>query len=328
MKHIIRILVNAVGLAVAAIVVVAVGLHYEDQKMAIPRSHPAARLRPVSYLGVYEPSCPHSYAGVAQFGRLVGHRPQIAVYYSSWFEPFQISFAYAAHAHLATPMVQIEPIDVNLAAIAAGQYDSYLIDYAREVRLFRHPVIISFGHEMNADWYGWGYRHTKPAVFIAAWRHIHTMFHAERAYNVTWLWTVNVVGSQRTAPVGPWWPGAAYVNWIGIDGHYFQPSLEFPDLFGATLGQVRKLGHEPIFIAEAGIGTHVGIRKITDLFEGARAHGIIGVMWFDVKGHNLRIENDPAAISVFRRAVKRYVTPAGDQLPGNANLTTIEGPTS
>jgi mannan endo-1,4-beta-mannosidase len=316
MKRTIHILVNSVGLAAAVLVVVAVGLHYEDQKMAVPRSHPVAHLQPVSYLGVYEPSSPHSYSSVAEFGKLVAHRPQIAVYYSSWFEPFQSSFARAAHAHLATPMVQIEPADTNIAAIAAGKYDSYLIDYARAVRSFRYPVIISFGHEMNADWYGWGYRHIRPATFVAAWRHIHTLFHAERAYNVTWLWTVNVVGSPRTSPVRPWWPGASYVNWVGIDGHYFQQSLKFPNLFGATLAQVRKLGHLPMFIAEAGIGEHVGIGKITDLFAGAQAHGIIGVMWFDVKGHNLRIEGDPAAISIFRRAVKRYVTPAGNELPG------------
>jgi hypothetical protein len=332
MKGIIRILANSVGLAAAVVVVVAAGLHYEDTKMAVPRSHPVPHLRPVSYLGVYEPSSPHSYASVLKFGRLVGHRPQIAAYYSGWFEPFQGSFARAAHAHLATPMVQIEPTDTNLAAIASGQYDSYLIDYARAVRSFGYPVIISFGHEMNADWYGWGYRHTKPGVFIAAWRHIHTLFHAERAYNVTWVWSVNVVGSQQTSPVSPWWPGAAYVNWIGIDGHYFQRSLRFPDLFGATLGQVRRLSHKPVFIAEAGIGPHVGIRKITDLFGGARAHGIIGVMWFDVKGHNLRIEGDPAAISVFRRAVQRYVTPAGNRLPGqtpgDSTATDIEGATS
>src|SRR5579864_8162189 len=47
MKRIICILVNVAGLAVAVLVVVAAGLHYEDQKMALPRSHPVARLRPV-----------------------------------------------------------------------------------------------------------------------------------------------------------------------------------------------------------------------------------------------------------------------------------------
>ena len=44
------------------------------------------------------------------------------------------------------------------------------------VRNFRHAVVIGFGHEMNAPWYSWGYRHVPAATFVAAWRHIVTLF--------------------------------------------------------------------------------------------------------------------------------------------------------
>ncbi len=74
--------------------------------------------------------------------------------------------------HGAVPLVQMDPDDVSIAAIASGQYDGYLSSYAEAVRAYGHPVILSFGHEMNGDWYSWGYRHTSPAVFVAAWRHI------------------------------------------------------------------------------------------------------------------------------------------------------------
>ena len=76
--------------------------------------------------------------------------------------------------------MQINPKDVSLAAIASGHYDSYLRSYAEAVRSYRGPVILSFGHEMNGSWYSWGYRHTSPAVFVAAWRHIVTLFRAAR----------------------------------------------------------------------------------------------------------------------------------------------------
>ena len=39
-----------------------------------------------------------------------------------------------------------------------------------------------------------GIRARHAATFVAAWRHIVTLFRAEGADNVTWLWTVN----QRT----------------------------------------------------------------------------------------------------------------------------------
>ena len=82
-------------------------------------------------------------------------------------------------------------------AIAAGKYDGYLSAYAEAVRAYRHPVILSFGHEMNGNWYSWGYTHTSPAVFVAAWRHIVTLFRALGAQNVTWLWTVNIINDTQ-----------------------------------------------------------------------------------------------------------------------------------
>lgn len=317
MKYSIRaVAVNAVGFAAAVSIVVAAGMHFEHEKGGVPPPHTRSSPPLLSYLGVYEPASPASYSGVEKFTRLIRHRPQIAVYYSSWFEPFQAAFARAAHAHGASPMVQIEPSGISLAAIAVGGYDSYVAAYARAVRSYGQPVILSFGHEMNADWYSWGYRHTPPAVFVAAWRHIHKLFAAEGADNVRWLWTVNVVGGPQVSAIKAWWPGAAYVTWAGIDGHYFQPSIRFPQLFGATLGQVRDLTHDPVLIAESGIAPDVGVAKITDLFAGARAHGLLGVVWFDVKGHNLRIENDPAAIATFERAVGMYFKPTASGHPG------------
>lgn len=312
MKRYIRTLA-VVGVAAAALsIVVAEGIHFQHVKDTVPQPRVYTPPPPpqLSYLGVYEPTSPQSYSGVDRFSQLIGRPPNIAVYYSGWWEPFQLAFAQAAEARHALPMVQIEPTGINLAAIAAGEYDAYLQAYARAVRSFGQPVLLAFGHEMNADWYSWGYRHTKPVVFVAAWRHITQLFAAEKAGNVRWLWTVNVVGGPKVSAISAWWPGAAYVTWVGVDGHYYQPLAGFPQLFGATLVQIRKLTSHPVLIAEAGIAPYVGIARIADLFAGARAHGVIGVVWFDVTGSNLRIENDPAAIAAFKSAVSRYVTPA------------------
>ena len=103
------------------------------------------------------------------------------------------SFATTAANDGAVPLVQINPTNTNVAAIAAGQYDSYLSTYAKAVRAYHHPVILSFGHEMNGYWYSWGYTHTSPAVFVAAWRHIVTLFRTLEVQNVTWLWTINTI---------------------------------------------------------------------------------------------------------------------------------------
>ena len=74
---------------------------------------------------------------------------------------------------------------------------------------------------MNGAWYSWGYTHTSPATFVAAWRHIVDIFRAHGARNVTWLWTVNIIRRHGKIPnPAPWWPGKSYVTSVGIDAYY------------------------------------------------------------------------------------------------------------
>jgi hypothetical protein len=266
---------------------------------------------PGSYVGIYAVGAPASYTGVTAFANATGIRPRLVVYYSGWLEPFQTAFATSAARHGAVPLVQINPTDVSLAGIASGQYDSYLTAYAKAVRAYRHPVILSFGHEMNAYWYSWGYGSASPTAFVAAWRHIVTLFRERGARNVTWMWTVNIIDTQAGIPApGPWWPGSSYVTWVGIDGYYLEPSAQFADLFGPTVTAVREMTHDPILIAETSVVPAAGQPgKIADLFAGVRKYGLLGLVWFDdVTSYDYRITS-PAAIAAFRRAAKAYIRP-------------------
>ena len=158
---------------------------------------------PESYLGVYTNGSPTSYGGVTAFTSATGARPDVVMYYSGWFVPFPTAFATTVASNGAVPLVQMNPDRISLAQIAAGRYDAYLSSYAETVRAYRHPVIVSFGHEMNGNWYSWGYRHTSPATFVAAWRHIVNLFRALGARNVTWLWTVNIINNTQNGTIPP-----------------------------------------------------------------------------------------------------------------------------
>jgi hypothetical protein len=264
-----------------------------------------------SYLGVYVPGVPESYAPVTSFATTSGVRPRVVVYYSGWYEPFQTRFANTAAGHGAVTLVQINPDGIRLAAIAAGRYDAYLRTYAAAVKAFGRQVILSFGHEMNGSWYSWGYLHTPPAVFVAAWRHIVTTFRAVGARNVTWLWTVNVAqcGCHIRRPAA-WWPGRSYVNWVGIDGYFFRPSWTFASLFGPTIKAVRALTLDPILISETAAPAASQPAKIADLFAGIRAYGLRGLVWFDHdKEYNWRISSS-AAFAAFRRGAQTLRAPS------------------
>jgi len=237
-----------------------------------------------------------------------GVKPGVVLYYSGWLERFRAAFAMTAAHDGAVPLVQIEPKGINLAAIASGQYDSYLTAYAKAVRAYRHPVILSFGHEMNGYWYSWGYRHTSPTVFVAAWRHIVMTFRAQSARNVTWLWTVNTIDARSGVPSpAPWWPGSSYVTWVGIDGYYSDRSSIFASLFGPTIVAVRMLTRDPILIAETSAAPAADQpAKIADLFAGIRLYGLLGFVWFDSVAIKNWTLSSSAAIAAFRRAAGTY----------------------
>lgn len=262
-----------------------------------------------SLVGVFEPSDTASYRPVYQFMKATGTRPAFVLYYSGWNDPFQIRFASWAHAAGAIPFAQIEPDNIRLARIATGHYDSYLRTFARAVRLYGKQVILGFAPEMNGNWYEWGAGHTKPRFWVAAWRHLVTLFRNNGASNVTWLWTVNSVNASRGS-LRKWWPGANYVDWIGVDGYYYRPSDTFRSVFGTTIQEVRKLTSKPILISETAIGPSPKRGKqIAGLFKGIRANHLRGLVWFDMKQHDgpyhqdWRLEDSPRSLAAFRSAL-------------------------
>ena len=265
--------------------------------------------QPIRYLGLYERGTPFSYTGVSAFTTATHVTPNMVMYYSPWQEPFQTSFATAAADHHAVPLVQMNPSGISLAAVASGQYDAYLITFAKAVRAYRHPVILSLGHEMNGRWYSWGYTHTSPAVFISAWRHVVDLFRGLGVQNATWLWTVNIIDvAGGIASPAPWWPGRSYVNWVGIDGYYYSPSQTFSSLFGPTITAIREITGQPILIAETAVSSAADQpAQINDLFAGIRLYGLLGFVWFSVQ--DWRLSSDKA-IAAFRQGATGYLRPA------------------
>jgi mannan endo-1,4-beta-mannosidase len=308
------------SVAILAVAAIALGIgiynHSSDPTGPLPVDLPPAT---ASYLGVFASGVPASYAPVSAFANATGARPDVVMYYSGWFVPFPASFATTAANHGAVPLVQMDPdktgTKISVTAIASGRYDGYLSSYAEAVRAYQHPVILSFGHEMNGDWSSWGYQHTSSAVFVAAWRHIVKLFRALGARNVTWLWTVNIINDAQNGQIArpdQWWPGNSYVTWVGIDGYYLKPSWQFAPLFGPTITDIRALTGDPILIAETGaVQTADQPAKISDLFAGIRSYGLLGFVWFDSTntiGQHFDI-NNPAAITAFHKGATAYHRP-------------------
>ena len=274
------------------------------------RAYPLERVRPL--LGVYERGAPRTYRPILRFGRLVRRRPGIVLFYSGIGERFRSAFAEEAYRHGAMPLDQINPVGVSLAKIAAGRYDAYLKSYADEVRAFGHKVIIGFAHEMNGSWYPWGWTHVSPHTWVRAWRRVVTVFRRQKADNVIWLWTISRVLSQ--GPVRAYWPGAAYVKWVGIDGYYTEHQDTFGNVFNHVMRVVHRFTHDPVLISECAIGQRAcQARMIPNLISGVLRDGLRGLVWFDVDQHggltkqDWRLEGHPRAVAAFRRGVRHFL---------------------
>jgi mannan endo-1,4-beta-mannosidase len=297
-----------------AVVVAAAALVFAITRIVSSPSGPAVAHASLptgqaTYLGVYETGPPRRYQPVAEFARAAGRQPNLVGYYSGWPEAFATSFAETVRKHDAVTILQMDPTGASVEAIAAGKYDSYLRSYADSVRNFGSPVVIGFGHEMNATWYTWGYGHVPPRTFVVAWRRIVTLFRSQGADNVTWLWTINA-DLPSTGPIASWWPGSGYVTWVGIDGYYYNPYDNFFSVFGKTIAQVRALTGKPVLLSETAVGPDAGqSAKIGNLFAGMRQYQTLGLVWFDIAQNDglyhqdWRIENSPTAESAFRRDV-------------------------
>jgi mannan endo-1,4-beta-mannosidase len=247
-------------------------------------------------------------AKIKSFAAASGAHPSVVEIYRQFGGPFSWTLACTISRDGALPLIDLDPARQPVRAIAAGRYDSYLRTYARQVTRFKSPLAISFGHEMNGDWYPWGGQRTSPADFIAAWRHIHQIFSWAGASNVTWVWAVATRGARSTSQA-QWWPGAAYVDWVGLDAYYRKPNSTFGVIVG-SMAQVRAFAHKPVLITETAVapGPHAA-KQVTSLFIGVASHsGLIGFVWFDQdRQERWRIESDPAARRVFRREVNIFL---------------------
>jgi len=302
---------------VAVVIAVAVVAYVIIRLVPGRSGHPIAEgplpARAGSYLGVYEHGVPQSYLPITEFTTTAGRQPNLVGYYSGWRQDFATQFADTVHRHGAQIILQWDPTHASISKIAAGGYDGYLRSFADSVRDYGEAVVIGFGHEMNASWYSWGYGHVPPRTFVAAWRHIVTLFRAQGADNVTWLWTINA-DLPTTGPIASWWPGARYVTWVGIDGYYYRPTDTFASVFGKTIVQVRAITNKPLLLSETAVGPEAGqAAKIPGLFAGVHQYQILGLVWFDIAQddgpyhQDWRIENSPAAEAAFRSGASTLV---------------------
>lgn len=263
-------------------------------------------------VGVYQPFSPGSYNQIDTFAQQAGYTPHITSYYSTFSMPFASAFAWQAAQKGTQVLVQWQPRGTTNQAVAAGQDDAYITTFAQAVKELNYQVIISYGQEMNGNWYPWGdMPGNTPAQYIAAYKHVWNIFQQQGVRNVTWLWDPNVTYTGAS-PMHEWYPGDQYVDWVGLDGYFGNASDTFESLFGLSIDTLRAFTFKPLLIAESGVTGAQGAAQLQGLFSGASLEGVLGIVYFDESQsgdpmhQDWRLENNPANMAAFKSAAQQY----------------------
>ncbi|WP_240677523.1 glycoside hydrolase family 26 protein [Actinacidiphila soli] len=257
------------------------------------------------YLGAALAGVPRSLAALSKYTANTGKQPNVLEYYAAWGDGFDTSGVRRIYNAGALPFMAWEPFKPSLASIASGKSDAYIKTMAKDIVALNLPIAISFGHEMNGDWYSWGRTKNSAADYVRAWRHIHDVFENAGASNVIWVWSPNVINPMPNVKLKPYYPGDAYVDWAGMIGYYTLTGAKtFDTLYGPTMRQIRTFTKKPFFIAET--ASQEGQRRSADvdsLFTGVTDHAdVIGFIWFNIpKRADWRIEISPIALAEFKK---------------------------
>jgi mannan endo-1,4-beta-mannosidase len=202
----------------------------------------------------------------------------------------------------------------TLDSILAGRWDGYFRRFAKEARASHQPIYYRFGYEMNGDWMVWG---EQPEKFVKAWRRAWKIFKEEKASNVKWVFSANVIWGDRTVKddIVPYYPGDKYVDIVGLDGYNFGDGhsrnhkwKSFTEVFQVSLdGLKEKFPKKPIWITEIGCAEGPGKAEwIQDFFSRFNADPALKVfIWFNENKHyagepNWRFDSDKDSAEKFR----------------------------
>jgi chitodextrinase len=280
-----------------------------------------------------------------RFTQNAGKRPSIEQWGQGppWDRPFDAESMNLAVSRGDIPALDMSTGNTSLLAIADGDYDNSLIAWAEAAKAWGHPFFLVLDEEMNGRWYGYspGQNGNTAADFVNAWRHMHDVFDAVGATNVTWVWcpNVNVYGDF---PMDNLYPGDAYVDWTGLVGYDWGGSdpadwLTFSALYGSSYDDLVQLApSKPIFIAEIAANEEGGSKAdwITDALTIQLPHDfpeIKAFVWFNWRIYEKNqywpwnIESSPSALQAFRDGIGLPYYAAGGSF-GNLPLLSKVNP--
>jgi hypothetical protein len=283
---------------------------------------------------------------INDFEKILNHKIGSVVWFPTWDDEFPTKAVQQLHNRGIIPHLTWElfwpladpnntrPTGPNgyegFNEVLNGTYDDYIDRFARDAKAFNERVLIRFLHEFNGNWYVWsgnknGNVNGGPEKVVAVWKYVVDRFKKIGADNVKWLWVPHGpstdLSTESWNQVSNYWPGDAYVDWIGLDGYNFYPQdpwggvrplRDFDNCFRALYDSCAVLGKQPMMIAEFGTGEFQSenfdkAAWVTDAFSKIKTDypRVKIFTWFNInKELDWRINSSPESLNAFRKAME------------------------
>ncbi len=303
------------------------------QYQAVPAATALTTPGPL-YWGAYIDGAPWDLARQDAFEARAGKGASLMHWGQPWwhdgrYQPFQTDVFDRVRARGSIPVLDwgawdyccgIDQPAFASAAIARGDHDEYIRQWAAAARAWGHPLFLRFNWEMNGWWqFPWAEQvnGNQPGDYVRAWRHVHDLFAAVGATNVTWVWCPNIIDPKAT-PLDTLYPGDQYVDWVAMDSYNFGTNPgegwhSYTEIIGPTYTALRQLAPtKPIMIAEVASSEYGGdkaawIRDALGVQLPARFPAVKAVSWFNWNDNNPNltwpIESSAAASAAFGEVV-------------------------
>jgi hypothetical protein len=260
-------------------------------KPAIPTNgaYLGAWVRPNLSTDQSQGSIASEMAQVPSLEQTIGRPLGIIHDYVAWNVPFPVQTMATQEAKGTIPLVDWQCGDLD-ANVTAGNDDANIRSHAEALKSYGRPVFLRWYWEMNLK----GSPHIKqclgsegPSGYVAAWQHIWTIFNQVGVTNAAWVWCPNYGGAKK------YYPGNAYVDWIGVDEYNRTTSstANFASAFSSFYHQWSKNG-KPLMIAETGASTNVQAQWLSQAQQTLENQytGIKAFVYFDAPGSDKRFD--------------------------------------
>jgi len=249
------------------------------------------------------------------------------VFWSPWDRPYE-------EVHPEGGRFPRNHIDLNV--ILSGKFDAYIDRWADAAKSYGRPMLVAWGLEMNGQWFPWsGFFHGAgksipgqqgylgPETYKRAYRYVVDRVRARGATEISWVFQTN----GYSVPEAPWnrvaeyYPGADYVDWLGMSAYGKQFSYENwvspAEAMDHPYQEITSIDPtKPVILAEWGVGEfpksgskakyiHDALKLITSRYSRIKA----AVFWHehwqneDNSFSDLRITSSHGALEEYRRGI-------------------------